>query len=71
MKLEKPKEVFSPDNLIYNKILHFFTGVTVEEKQRSDLTPFFQQFDQFSWRTVPDFWGFVAFFWPRWLNSTS
>jgi hypothetical protein len=49
----------------------FYTGVTIEEKQRSELTPFFQQFDQFFMADSSRFLGICCYFWPRWLNSTS
>jgi hypothetical protein len=48
----------------------FYTGVTVEEKQMSELTPFFRNSAHLSWRTVQIFRDFF-YFWPRWLNSTS
>jgi hypothetical protein len=44
MKLEKPKEVFLQKNSYTITSYIFYTGVTVEEKQMSELTPFFSRF---------------------------
>jgi hypothetical protein len=45
-EIGETKEVFAPYKLIYNNLLHFYTGVTIEEKHMSELTPFLQQFGQ-------------------------
>jgi hypothetical protein len=71
MNLEKMKEVFVQNMLIYNKILHFFTGVTIEEKQMSEWTPFLQQFCPSFMADSSRFLGICCYFWPRWLNLTS
>jgi hypothetical protein len=39
----------------------FFTGVTIEEKQMSELTPFFSKFARLSWRTVQIFGDLLLF----------
>jgi hypothetical protein len=41
---------------------NFYTGVTVEEKQMSELTPFFQQFDPSFMADSSDFQGFISIF---------
>jgi hypothetical protein len=44
-KLEKPKEVFSPEKSYTITYFIFYTGVTIEEKQMSECTPILSRFD--------------------------
>jgi hypothetical protein len=55
--LAKPKEVFVHHMPIYNKLLHFFPGVSIEEKHMSVRTPFLQKFGPF---VMEDSSGFSA-----------
>jgi hypothetical protein len=61
MKLEKPKEVFSQKKSYTITSYIFFTGVTIEEKQMSELTPFLQQFAHLSWRQFQIFRDLLLF----------
>jgi hypothetical protein len=47
--------------LIYNKILHFFPGVSIKEKQMSEWTPFLQKFGP---SFMADSSGFLGIFIP-------
>jgi hypothetical protein len=62
MNLEKPKEVFVQEGLIYNKIFHFSHNVIFWEIRMSELTPIFSSSARLSWQTVQDFQGFVSIF---------
>jgi hypothetical protein len=67
----KPKEVFVQHMPIYNKIPHFFPGVSVEEKHMSFQTPFLHKLGPPFMADSSRFLGIFCYFWPRWLNSTS
>jgi hypothetical protein len=62
MNLEKPREVFTQDGIIYNKLFHFFHNVIFWEIQASESTPIFNSPTLFSWQTVQNFEGFVSIF---------
>jgi hypothetical protein len=67
----KPKEVFVQNMPIYNNLLHFFPGVSVEEKQMSVRTPFLQKLGPSFMADSSGFLGICGYFWPRRLNPTS
>jgi hypothetical protein len=58
-KLEKLKEVFVQNMLIYNNLLHFFTGVTVGRNQCLSVPLFSADSAKFA---VPDLWDLLAIF---------
>jgi hypothetical protein len=68
--LAKPKEVFVQHMPIYNNLLHFFPGVSIEEKKMSVRTPFLQKLGPSFMADSSRFWGIRGYFWPRRLNIT-